>query len=138
MKTDTSLTRRLAARAPLLASMAGMTIALSSVIYFFVEDDFRRILGVTLGISCLLLAIWYAAHPFLKNERAYPELRRELDAFVDLARELHYAAIRGDETAFESIKDRMPAQVEIVIGTARKSRASDPAAPPARALEERT
>ena len=41
------------------------------------------------------------------------------------ARELHYAAIRGDTAAFESIRERVPAQVEIVIDTARKSEASD-------------
>ncbi len=124
MTTHNSLARRLAARAPLLASLAGITIALSSVIFFFVEDDFRRILGVTAGLFCLLLAIWYAAHPFIKNERAYPELRRELGEFVDLARELHYAAMRGDEAACESIKERMPVQAEIVIDTARKSEPS--------------
>ncbi len=93
-----------------------------SVIFFFVEDDFRRILGVTAGLFCLLLAIWYAAHPFIKNERNYPELRRELDNFVDQVRELHYAAIRGDEAAFEQIKTDVPAQVERVISTARQSR----------------
>ena len=122
MNIHTSMARKLAARAPLVASVAGMTIALSSVIFFFVEDDFRRILGVTAGLFCLLLAIWYAAHPFIKNERNYPELRRELDNFVDQVRELHYAAIRGDEAAFEQIKTDVPAQVERVISTARQSR----------------
>ena len=130
MTIHTSLSRRFAARAPLLASLAGMTIALSSVIFFFVEDDFRRILGVTAGLFCLLLAIWYAAHPFVKNERAYPELRREVGEFIDLTKELHHAAIRGDAAAFESIEERIPHQVEIVIDAARKSRAPGPARVP--------
>ena len=125
MTTNPSLLRRLGARAPLLASIAGMTIALSSVVFFFVEDDFRRIIGVTAGLFCLLLGIWYAAHPFLKNERIYPELRREVNGFVDLARKLHYAALRGDEAAFESIRERVSDQVETVIDTARKSEPSD-------------
>ena len=130
MTTETSLWRRLGARAALLASVAGMTIALSSVVFFFVEDDFRRIMGVTAGLFCLLLAIWYAAHPFIKEERAYPELRREVGEFIDLTKELHHAAIRGDEAAFESIREKIPEQAETVIDTARKSRESGPARVP--------
>jgi uncharacterized membrane protein YccC len=104
--------------------MAGMSLILTSVVFFFVEDDFRRILGVTAGLFMLLLAIWYAAHPFLREERIYRELRRDVDKFIDLTRQLHYASIRGDHAAIESIEERIPQQVEIVIGTARKSRAS--------------
>ena len=120
MTTHSSFSRRLAARAPLIASVVGMLISLGSVFYF-VEDDFRRILGVTAGLFCLLLAVYYATHPFVKNERRYPELRGEVVKFVDLAKELHHAAVRGDDDAFESIKDRVPAQVETVIDTARQS-----------------
>ena len=120
MTTQTSFSRKLAARAPLIASVVGMLISLGSVFYF-VEDDFRRILGVTAGLFCLLLAVYYATHPFIKNERHYPELRGEVVKFVGLAKELHHAAVQGDDHAFESIKDRVPAQVETVIDTARKS-----------------
>jgi hypothetical protein len=101
--------------------MIGMSIVLTSVIFFFIEDDFRRILGVTSGLFFLLLAIWYAAHPFLKEERSYADLRREVLVFLDLTKELHYAAIRGDNDAFESIEERVPAQVKVLIETARKS-----------------
>jgi hypothetical protein len=125
MTKDSSFSRKLAARAPLIASVVGMLISLSSVFYF-VEDDFRRILGVTAGLFCLLLAVYYATHPFVKNERHYPELRGEVVKFVDLARELHHAAVRGDDGAFDEIKDRVPAQVETVIDTARKSEESGP------------
>ena len=125
MTLRTSLLRKLGARAPFIASVLGMVISMSSVFFFFVEDDFRRILGVTAGLFFLLLAVWYAAHPFVKNERKYPELRGEVYKFVDLARELHHAAVRGDEAAFKSIKERVPAQVETVIETARKSEAAD-------------
>ena len=123
MKNDISLSRKVGARAPLMASVAGMSLILSSVVFFFVEDDFRRILGVTAGLFCLLLAIWYAAHPFITEERNYPELRRDVEGFIDLTRELHHAAIRGDAAAFESIQKSIPDQVEIVIETARRSRA---------------
>ena len=126
MKTNTSFSRKLAGRAPLFASVAGMVISMGSAGFFFGEDDFRRILGVTAGLFCLLLAVWFAAHPFVKNERRYPELRGEVVKFVDLARELHDAAVRGDDDAFESIKEKVPAQVETVIDTARKSEAVEP------------
>ncbi len=121
MTTEISLARRCAARAPLVASMAGGSLVLTSVVFFFVEDDFRRILGVTAGLFFLLLAIWYAAHPFVMNERQNPELRGEVHKFIELARKLHYAAREGDTDAFESIKEKVPAQVEMVIDTARKS-----------------
>ena len=125
MTFKTSLWRKLGARAPLIASVAGMVISLSSVVFFFVEDDFRRILGVTAGLFCLLLAIWYASHPFVKNERKYPKLRGEVDKFVDLAKELHYAAMRGDEAGFQAIREKVPAQVDGVIDAARESEAVD-------------
>ena len=125
MTTD-SFSRKLAARAPLFASVAGMVISLSSAVLFFGEDDFRRILGVTAGLFCFLLAVWFAAHPFVKNERRYPEFRGEVVRFVDLAKELHNAAVRGDDDEFESIKEKVPAQVETVIDTARKSEAVGP------------
>jgi hypothetical protein len=126
MKKDSSFSRKLAARTPLVASIAGTIISLSSAAFFFVEDDFRRILGVTAGLFCLLLAVWYATHPFVKNKRRYPALRGEVVKFVDLARELHHAAVRGDEDAFESIKEKVPAQVDTVIDTARQSEPIDP------------
>ena len=121
--THISLWRRFGTRAALVAGMAGITITMSSAVFFFIEDELSRIIGVTAGLFCLLLAIWYAAHPFVKNERHYPELRREVYKFVDLAKKLHYAAIGRDEAAFESIEEEVHAQVEIVIDTARKSRA---------------
>ena len=130
MTTEISLARRCAARAPLVASIAGGSLVLTSVVFFFVEDDFRRILGVTAGLFCLLLAIWYAAHPVIKEERNHPALRRDLDALINLTRELHYASLRGDNEAFESIEERIRAQVEIVIGAARESRVSGPARVP--------
>ncbi len=126
MTTHTSLWRRLSARAPLFASLAGMSLVLTSVVFFFVEDDFRRIMGVTAGLFFLLLSIYYAVRPFLTDERSYLDLRREIDLLHDLMRELHYASIRGDDAAFESIKKRVPALVEMLIETARKSKAPGP------------
>ncbi len=127
MNTNDSLARRLAARVPLLASLTGMTAAFTSVVFYFGEDDFRRPLGVALGFGFVLLAIWSAAHPFVKDERHYPELRREVDKFIDLTRGLHDAAMMGDNDTFESIEATMPAQVAIVVEAARKSRPSDAA-----------
>ncbi len=128
MKSDASFTRVLANRVPLFASVAGTLISMGSAAFFFAEDDFRRILGVTAGLYCLLLAVWYASHPFVKNERRNPALRGEVVKFVDLARELHYAAVRGDDDAFEAIKERVPAQANTVIDAARQSEAIDPTA----------
>ena len=122
MNTNDSLARRLAARVPMLASLTGMTAAFTSVVFYFGEDDFRRPLGVALGFCFVLLAVWSAAHPFIKNERHYPELRRELEKFIELAKELHRAAVEGDNDTFESIETEIPVQVAIVVKMARESR----------------
>ena len=121
--SDITFSRKMGARAPLVASVVGMSVTLSSVVFFFVEDDARRILGVTAGLFFLLLAIWYAANPFITEERHYPELRKEVDGFIDLTRQMHNAAIKGDTAEFEAVQRRVPDQVENVIAWARKSRA---------------
>ncbi len=121
--------RKLGARVSVATSMAGAVIVLTSVIFFFVEDPLGRVMGVTAGLLFFALAVYYAARPFLRDERIYLDLRREVDIFLDLTRELHYAAIRGDEAAFESIKERVPTLVESLIETARKSKALGPGRP---------
>ena len=118
--------RKMAGRRSLVTSMVGMTIVLTSMIFFFVDDGTQRVLGVTAGLFFLLLSIYYAVRPFLTDERSYLDLRREIDLLHDLMRELHYASIRGDDAAFESIKKRVPALVEMLIETARNSEAPRP------------
>ncbi len=123
--TRTTLRRKLGARTALVASMIGMTVVLTSVIFFFVEDDFRRILGVIAGLFFLLLATYYAAHPFFREERSSGELRHEVQVCLDLTKQLHYAAIRGDDRTFESITEKVPAHVENLIEAARRSEVED-------------
>ncbi len=101
MSSRNSPWRKMAGRASLVTSMIGMTVVLTSVIFFFVEDNVPRVLGVTAGLFFLLLSIYYATRPFLMDDRSYLDLRREVALFYDLMRELHYASIRGDDAAFE-------------------------------------
>jgi len=92
-----------------------------SVLFLFVDNTTGRILGVYLGLVFLVLGVYYTANPFVKNERIYLELRTEVDVLLDTTRELHYAAIRGDFEAFDSIEKRVPGQVDALIAAARKS-----------------
>ena len=113
--------RKLGARAAVVTSVAGTAIVVMSVLFLFVDNTTGRILGVSLGLVFLVLAVYYTANPFVKNERIYLELRAEVDVLLDTTRELHYAAIRGDFEAFDSIEERVPAQVDALIAAARKS-----------------
>lgn len=113
--------RKLGARAAVVTSVAGTTIVLLSVLFLFVDNTTGQILGVSLGLVLLVLAVYYTANPFVRNERVYLALREEVDVLLDTTRELHYAAIRGDFEAFDSIEKRVPKQVDALIAAARKS-----------------
>ncbi|HKJ02102.1 MAG TPA: hypothetical protein VJ997_06595, partial [Longimicrobiales bacterium] len=59
---------------PLAAAVLGITIVLTSVVFFFEESDVRRLGGVTVGLAILIVGVWYAANPFLRNTRRYVPL----------------------------------------------------------------
>ena len=113
--------RKLGARAAVVSGVAGTTIVVMSGLFLFVDNTTGRILGVSAGFFFLVLAVYYTANPFIRNERTYSELRSEVDVLLDTTRELHYAAIRGDFKAFDSIEERVAPQVEALIAAARKS-----------------
>jgi hypothetical protein len=117
--------RKLGARAAVVTSVAGTTVVLMSVLFLFVDNTTGRILGVSIGLVLLVVAVYYTANPFVRNERIYLALRAEVDVLLDTTRELHYAAIRGDFDAFDSIKERVPGQVEALVAAAKKSGPKD-------------
>ncbi len=66
-----------------------------------------------------MLGIWYAAHPFVTNERTALLLRARVDDFIGLVRELYAAANRGDEEAIGSIRQRMADSIDGIVDAAR-------------------
>ena len=94
MKTRDTAAQRIAKSIPVLASILGMGIIMGSITVFF-DDSYYRVAGVTAGIFVLLLAVWYAANPFLFSTRRYLQLRVEVVRFIGLVRELNNAVVAG-------------------------------------------
>ena len=82
-------TRTLVSYVPVATALVGVTLVITSVVFFYVEDDLRRLMSVTLGLGILMIGIWFAANPFIKNARRFMPLRREVDGFIDLVRLLN-------------------------------------------------
>jgi HAMP domain-containing protein len=107
---------------PLAAAVLGITIVLTSVVFFFEESDIRRLGGVIVGLVILIAGVWYAANPFLRNTRRYVPLRREVDAFIELVRTVNRQVLKGDPPAdVEATKAVMHEAVERMVTKAGES-----------------
>jgi len=107
---------------PLVTSLLGITIVISSVVFFWVESDSRRLLFVTIGLAILIAGVWYAANPFLRNTRRYVPLREEVDAFIELVRIVNRQVVEGEgPAAVEGTKAEMHEAVERMVAKAGKS-----------------
>ncbi len=117
MTNQATLTQQILKRAPMAASVVGMTMILGSIVFFF-ETDYGRIAGVVGGMLVLEAAIWYAANPFLKNQRRYLPLRAETEAFIKLVSELNSAAVNGLPEEIERTKSAMRESIERRVAAA--------------------
>jgi hypothetical protein len=95
----------------IVAAAAGVGIVLSS--FLFLTDPYLWYWTVAVGLVVAVLGFAYGLFPFLTNQRRYHGLRNEVDAFVDLVRDLNTAALgqKGDED-FERLKSAMHDSVE--------------------------
>ena len=109
MRNEMTLIRKVIRYMPMAAAVVGMTMTLGSIAFFF-ETDYGRIAGVTGGMLMLLAAIWYAANPFLKNQRRYLLLRAEVNKFHQVVSELSSAAVNG-----------LPEEIERMVAAAGKT-----------------
>ena len=107
---------------PLVTAVLGTAIVLGSVVFFYVEDDMRRLVSVTFGLGILVASIWFAANPFLRNTRRFVPLRREVYVFIDLVRLLNRQVTENADSAeIEASKARMHEAVERITEIAGKS-----------------
>ncbi len=53
--------RSLLSYIPVATAVLGVTLVISSVVFFYVEDDLRRLVSVTFGLAVLITSIWFAA-----------------------------------------------------------------------------
>ncbi len=120
MTSEATLTQKVMRYLPMATAVAGMTVILGSIVFFF-ETDYGRIAGVTGGMLTLLGAVWYAANPFLKSRRRYLPLRAEVDKLIQLVRELNTAAVNGLPEEIERTKSAMRESIERMVAAAGKT-----------------
>lgn len=103
----------------LITAIIGLTIVVTS--FFFVGNLSMWYLTVMAGLLLAMGGFLYGAHPFLTSERRYSALRREVDRFIGLVRQLNAAASRSDAMEeFERVKDEMMRSVERMSDLAGK------------------
>ncbi len=106
-------TRPLVSYIPVATAVVGVTIVLASVVFFYAESDVRRLVSVTLGLSILIVSVWFAANPFRRGVRRYRFLRREISDFINLAQLLHRQVVADAEPgSVERIKAKMHSAVD--------------------------
>ncbi len=104
---------------PLPVAVLGIGVLYSSTFIF--DHVAGRIASVNVGIVLLMAGLWYAAKPFLKNDRKYIELREEATQFINLVKKLNHAATKpGNDVEFERVKGEMHQAVERMAAVADK------------------
>ena len=120
MTNEGTLTRKVMRYLPIGAAVAGMVVILGSIVFFF-ETDYWRIAGAAGGMLLLLAAIWYAANPFLKNQRRYLLLRAEVNKFHQVVSELNSAAVNGLPEKIERTRSAMHESIKRMVAAAGKT-----------------
>ena len=107
----------------LITAVIGLGIVVSS--FFFVGNLSMWYITVMAGLLLAMGGFLYGAHPFLTSERRYSALRREVDSFIGLVRELNSVATRsGHSEEFERVKREMLRSVERMAELAGKEDAA--------------
>lgn len=115
-------TRPLVSYIPVATAVVGVTVVLTSVVFFYAESDVRRLVSVTLGLAILIVSVWFAANPFRRGVRRYRFLRREIANFINLAQLLHRQVVADAEPeSVERIKAKMHSAVDRMVLEADKT-----------------
>ncbi len=112
MNNKPNFLRRAAKHLPVTAAILGMMLVFASVLFLYFEHPNARIITVSIGMIVFLGGMWYAANPFIKNERRFLKLRAEIDQCIALARDLCDASIAGDSEVGERTKAAMHESIE--------------------------
>jgi hypothetical protein len=104
----------------LVTAAVGVTIVLSS--FLFLRDFFWWYITVGLGLAVALLGFIYGVNPFFTSERRYHALRRELEEFTGLVRQLNAATTTEKPSAdLDRVKAAMHESVDRMAGLAGKA-----------------
>ena len=104
--------RRLARLAPVFVAVVGMILVFAAIMSLDPRNTNVGIAVVAVGIFSLLMGMWYAANPYLKSERRYPELRAEVVSFIGLVQQLNAAACAGQPERIRGVTAEMHESVE--------------------------
>ena len=88
MSKPKPLLNQLAVELPFLAAVIGMVLVFASVVFVMFADDARRIVAVSVGLFFMLLAVWFAANPYIVSTRTNNPLRAEVARFLELIRQV--------------------------------------------------
>ena len=123
-----TLKRKIAIYLPFMSAIVGMTIVFGSVAIFYVENPPTRMATIAGGLLVFLAGMWFAANPYITNERRYVGLRGEVDDFIGLVRQLNRAAVGIDPAErFGRIKAEMHDSVErLAVLAGRELTSSQP------------
>lgn len=108
------------------ATILGLAVILSS--FFFLDNIVAWYATIMAGLLIVLGGFLYAAYPVLTSERRYFALRREVEHFIKLVRELNDVA-KGSESNddFERIKSKMTESIDRMATLAGKESEPKPA-----------
>jgi hypothetical protein len=106
---------------PIILVTVGMSIVFGTMApLYYIEGSTIRFITASLGILMLLVGMWFAANPFLTNERRYVALRTEVDRFIGLIRQLNTATVAGEAGEVERSKSEMHLSVDRMAELAGK------------------
>jgi len=115
-------TRGLLRYIPVASAALGIIVVVSSVVFFYMGHDLRRLVAVTFGLGFLLASTWFAAHPAFRNSRLYAPFRSEVEALIDLARTLNRQVVASEAPEdVEHTKAEMHDAVERMVAAAGKT-----------------
>jgi hypothetical protein len=105
---------------PTGAALAGMILIFASIV-FPLETEYARIVGATVGVLVLLIAVWYASHPIPLDKRKYMRLRTEFNKFKILVKDLHRAAVDQSSEDLAKTRAAMLASIDKMFEVAGRS-----------------
>lgn len=91
-------------------AVLGLLIVFSS--FRLLDNLFLWYVTIMVGLFVVLSGFLYGAYPFLTNERRYTMLRKEVNQFIGLVRQLNEAATNESQADMESAKAAMRESVE--------------------------
>ena len=100
--------------------IVGMVVVFGAILLPTISLNLQiQVVIVLVGILMIEAGVWKLTSPFLPSERKYNALRRQVDAFIELVRQLNNAAVAaesgepsGSSTTVSEVLDNMHASVD--------------------------